>query len=276
MNLTNDQNQALASIKAFLDDPDLTVFVLKGYAGTGKTTLIRTVLSLPSARSSLLTAPTGRAAKILAERTGHAASTLHTAIYERDPKNMYIQWKNGGEIEETPVRLVFQLKSLSETAVQYRCIIADEASMITDREMMGEYLCFGSGRLLDDLFAFAEEHHIPKLIFVGDPAQLPPVGDNESPTLDISYFQGKGYGVKSYTLREPVRTKSESAIFRSAMTVRSLLERPKTERQGFVPESDGKELISLARKEMCLEFARNYDPERATKETLIAYTNKAC
>ncbi|MBL7933153.1 MAG: AAA family ATPase, partial [Bacteroidia bacterium] len=166
-----DQDLAIKKISDFIfSNDERSVFVLKGYAGTGKTNLISAVTkALPSVKwRSVLLAPTGRAAKVLSNYSQRPAQTIHKKIFRKDT-NM-----EGG--------IYF---SLSENLHRNTLFVVDEASMIS-ADSGGESL-FNS--LLENLFEYVYSGENCKLILIGDTAQLPPVGSDESPALNINYLK---------------------------------------------------------------------------------------
>ena len=169
--LTGDQEKAIAALIDYLDDPSpYTVYLLRGYAGTGKTYLLRwiTEAAIASGLQVELMASTGRAAKVLAAATGRRAATIHRTIYRASSQMQ----EEGG---------TFQLASSSPER-RPTLYIVDEASMISGSS--GEYSPFGSGNLLDDLLAYVFGSEGSRLLLVGDTAQLPPVGMELSEALD--------------------------------------------------------------------------------------------
>ena len=195
MVLTSQQQAALNAIATFLREPDSHIFILRGYAGSGKTTIIRHILPLAEAigKKCTLLAPTGRAAKMLKTKTGCEASTIHKCIYafsrlvttqknEKDEAEISDENKKADDLQ-----LHFALRTVRDDIhPEQQVYIVDEASMVGSRLQIGELLRFGSGVLLDDLLTFVRPHLGGKVIFVGDPAQLPPVGENYSAVLDES------------------------------------------------------------------------------------------
>ena len=220
LTLTPSQAQALKHFEEFVDG-DAEVFILTGAAGTGKTTALRSFVAALDRRriSYLLTAPTGRAARILTDRVGIPARTVHSAIYSLDSIRVEVP-------TEAEVQYEFGLKSSDKFETQV--IIVDEASMVGDVRAGNEILVFGSGRLLHDLFTYARSGPYAskrKVVFVGDPYQLPPIGSDTSPALDAAYLVG-GYSLSctSAQLSEVVRQRSESGIPALAAHVRECLE----------------------------------------------------
>ncbi|MBA3970703.1 MAG: AAA family ATPase [Bacteroidetes bacterium] len=179
------------------------IFVLKGYAGTGKTTIVRSLVqSLPALNGkTVLLAPTGRAAKVLSNYTGKQALTIHKKIYYRKPDN------DGG------AAFTLQQNLHGDTL-----FIVDEASMISSSGGLGG---FSGGSLLDDLISYVFNGNNCKLIFIGDTAQLPPVGLDVSPALDIQFLKASYYfQVAWHELTEVVRQTEDSGILTNATAIR--------------------------------------------------------
>lgn len=228
--LTPGQENAFRAIKAFVDDESHKVFILKGYAGTGKTTLMREVLHwlLKEKRPFSLLASTGRAAKILSNKTGMEARTVHSHIYKFTDLNQDLskltELREQSEVDETgQLYLNFELHVVeAETETIY---IIDEASMISDVEdKTATQAIFGSGKLLTDLL-----RHDPKgkYIFVGDVCQLPPVMQQLSPALTPEYILANFAKQPLVAeLTEIVRQQEGNDIVQSAKLVRRLYSHP--------------------------------------------------
>jgi hypothetical protein len=212
--LTGSQRAAVAAFRAFLAGPQ-QVFLLKGAAGTGKTTLVGEFLRLLRAEQQTfsLMAPTGRAAFIIGRKTECQAFTIHRSIYA-------LSQLKSSEDDDSKVQARFKLKSNDDA--KDHVYIVDEASMVSDSPSENDAFSFGSGRLLSDLLTYVGRR---KVVFVGDYAQLPPVGMNFSPALDGSYLL-RVYGLDSleYMLREVVRQGSASGILRNATRIRDSIE----------------------------------------------------
>ena len=214
--LTSGQASLVPKLQAFLDDDEARIFILRGYAGTGKTFLMKGVVDYLSAvnRSVHLMAPTGRAAKVLSTRTSRSASTIHAHLYS--PRDQ-------DDPDDEDFTLVSDLTSnTDELDAVY---VVDEASMVSDRETQNPLLQFGSGRLLADLLHFLEDApcaHRRHILFVGDAAQLPPVGMTVSPALSPVHLEEE-FGLKpsEHTLTDIVRQKQDSGILALATALRT-------------------------------------------------------
>ena len=222
--LTASQSRAIRGIAEFVDDDDHDVFVLKGYAGTGKTFLISLLTdSLSrSGRTYRLAAPTGRAARVITEKTRLPATTIHSLIYNYgDIRESKIDGLDGSET----FKLVAQkyVNDLPSNSV----FIVDEASLISDIYSDAEFFQSGSGFLLRDLLHYINfDHNIhkKKLILIGDDAQLPPVGMSYSPALNIDHLRDK-HGVRCRTLEltDVVRQKADSGVLKNVAPLRDCI-----------------------------------------------------
>ncbi len=222
--LSNDQSNALEMIQNFLSG-DLQVFILKGYAGSGKTTLLKGIVDYLKATeiNYQLMAPTGRAAKVISQKTGFEATTIHKGIYSFDELKESEIYEN----EESEVSFKYFYSIRKNSFINNPILIIDEASMVSDIESQAEFFGFGSGFLLKDLLEYAKIN-LPdsnsKLLFIGDPAQLPPIGMNFSPALDSKYLTEK-YNLKTIEteIREVKRQTTDSGILKSATKIRQSL-----------------------------------------------------
>ncbi len=201
---TDDQSDALKKIASYIcDNNNDVIFLMTGYAGTGKTSVISSIvktLDMLRMRSVLL-APTGRAAKVLASYSGRQAYTIHKKIYRQKSS------RDG-----------FGSFLLDRNLHKDTFFIVDEASMVSNSS--GDSSLFGSGKLLDDLIEFVYSGTECKLILVGDTAQLPPVGSILSPALDPASIGGYGFGLISCELRQVLRQSETSGVLMNATRVR--------------------------------------------------------
>ncbi|MFW6389411.1 MAG: ATP-dependent DNA helicase, partial [Marinilabiliaceae bacterium] len=180
--------------------------VMRGYAGTGKTTLVRAIIRVLKElnQKAVLLAPTGRAAKVLGNSVGNHAYTIHKKIYRQQSS------RDG-----------FSAFELNKNFHKDTLFVVDEASMISNGEGGG---IFGSGRLLDDLLEYVFSGRNCRVLLLGDDAQLPPVGLSHGPALDPDYISGYGVEVFAASLTDVVRQKIGSGILVNATHLRSLLD----------------------------------------------------
>lgn len=205
---TESQAKVMTQLEEFLSFPaSHAFFVLRGYAGTGKSSLIGAFARMvdDSEQEVRLLAPTGRAAKVLQGYCGLPASTIHRAIYRE-------RIIAGGE---STYELGY---NKAEEGILY---IVDEASMISNTSE--GYTAFGSGCLLDDLLEYCCNVPGSKVLFVGDDAQLPPVGTNLSPALSERYLSGYGFPIFTGVLTDIVRQESAGDIVLTSYELRTLI-----------------------------------------------------
>lgn len=201
---TEEQEKAIECIADFLFKPENdTLLLLKGYAGTGKTTLIGAVVrTLSEMRAGyVLMASTGRAAKVFSRYSGFSAYTIHKKIYR--------QKSFSNDLDNF---------SLNDNLHKNTLFIVDEASMISNDGLTGA--SFGSGRLLDDLIEYVYAGQGCRLLIIGDDAQLPPVGEDESPALSAEVLRGYGLGVTECILTEVIRYSGRNGILSNATMLR--------------------------------------------------------
>ena len=202
---TPEQAQALDVFTQFMTDrDDQVVMILRGSAGTGKTTLAGAIVKAMAAlkQKLILLAPTGRAAKVFSLNAGHAAYTIHRRIYRQ---------KSAGDLSAFNLNVNLNRDTL---------FIVDEASMIANLGI-GE-TAFGSGCLLDDLMQFVYNGQNCRLLLIGDRAQLPPVGEEESPALSAHVLRGYGMRVYETDLNQVLRQSEDSGIMWNATMIRNL------------------------------------------------------
>ncbi len=210
---TDDQQNAITLLSRFLSNfTAKDLFILRGYAGTGKTTLVSTLVNiLPKIQKrTVLLAPTGRAAKVLASYAHKPASTIHRKIYRSNSA--------GGA--------GFSNVSLQENKHTQTLFIVDEASMINDSYSNGEG--FDSRNILDDLIQYVYSGSNCKILLVGDSAQLPPIGSELSAAIDAEQMRAKfGFDIFTYELKEVLRQQQNSGILANATYLRRQIERHK-------------------------------------------------
>ncbi len=252
---TPDQKKIIEMLSNYINSDDFSqIFVLNGYAGTGKTTIISALVAAlkQMQRKCILLAPTGRAANVLARYSGQAAYTIHKRIYR--------------EKSRTDYDTSFSLNTNRESEAIF---IVDEASMLSNTRDEGAI--FGSGSLLDDLVRYVRSGRMCRLIFVGDNAQLPPVGSEFSPALDkgeLSY-----YGDVIYTtMDEVVRQKMESGILFNATMIRCMIENNIEEIPIFEMKFDDVE--SIHGGEFTEKLQECYDKYGKDETIIITRSNK--
>lgn len=230
--LNPDQEKVIQNLENFLESKD-SVFILKGYAGTGKTTLIKGLIDALKVENKkfVLCAPTGRASKILRNKTGYG-NTIHSTIYDFD--NLITINSENEDFAEHSFQFSFPIIKLQENTI----IIVDEASMISSKESKNELFNFGTNILLNDLLTFAQLHNSHnKMIIIGDPAQLPPVGDSNSWALEKSFFDDKKILAREVFLTQVMRQKN-NLILENAMSIRKCIENPNHKELKFQFDED--------------------------------------
>jgi len=249
------QVKLLDALGSFLMSTDKEkLFLLRGYAGTGKTSVISALVRALNElkQKTVLLAPTGRAAKVISGYSGYPAFTIHKKIYRQ---------KSMSEFR-------FQLADNLNT---HTLFIVDEASMISNS---GAETTFGSGRLLDDLIHFVYGAEGCSLLLLGDTAQLPPVMQPHSPALEKENLLGYGLKVSEFTLTHVVRQALESGILHNATLLRQQLtdehttEFPSFDLEGFndIQKLNGMELID--------EIQKAYDGVGVEDTIVVTRSNK--
>jgi hypothetical protein len=271
--LTHSQAQAVAELQGFLDDPRARCFVLRGYAGTGKTFLIGGLVRYLEARRhhTVMMAPTGRAAYVLRDRHRVAAGTIHRTIYSMEKLREHRETEDGGDITYK-----FYFETKNNDCEHDTVFIVDEASMISDVRSDAEFLRFGSGRLLHDLLEFINfdaNDFTKKLILVGDGAQLPPVHMNTSPALDRNYLASHWRLASSESeLVDVVRQLESSLVLRNATAMREMLQADRFPSFDF--KSDQSTVVEVDPAEFVRRFAETYDRSALqTRSIIVAFTN---
>jgi len=201
---TQDQSDCMRLLANYVtDNTNDVIFLLTGYAGTGKTSVIASLVNTLTTlrQKSVLLAPTGRAAKVLRSYSGKEAYTIHRKIYRQKSATDGVG------------KFVLDKNLHKETY-----FIVDESSMIPEDSSEGSI--FGSGRLLEDLLEYVYTGTGCKLILVGDVAQLPPVGSIVSPALDVDVLRSTGFAIETFELHQVIRQSEGSGILMNATAVR--------------------------------------------------------
>ncbi|WP_288357653.1 AAA family ATPase [uncultured Bacteroides sp.] len=255
---TPEQEIAVKYLSEFLlSSRNEVVFMLRGYAGTGKTSLVgalvRTLDKLK--QKSVLLAPTGRAAKVFSAYAGHSAFTIHKKIYR--------QQSFSNELSNF---------SVNDNLTTHTLYIVDEASMISNEGLSGSM--FGTGRLLDDLVQFVYSGQGCRLLLMGDTAQLPPVGEEQSPALFADALKGYGLEVLEVDLTQVVRQEQQSGILWNATLLRRLIAEddcyslPKIKVSGFA------DIKVLPGNELIETLSSCYDHDGLDETIVVCRSNK--
>ena len=256
---TRDQERAVDEFCHFLlDRGDHVAMVLRGSAGTGKTTVAAAIVRVLTAlrQKLVLLAPTGRAAKVFSLYAGQAAFTIHRRIYRQ---------RTAGDLASS--------FSLNDNLYRDTLFVVDEASMIA-ASVQGD--TFGSGSLLDDLVRYVYSGQNCRMLLIGDKAQLPPVGEEEAPALTTAVLQG--YGLRTYEcdLREVLRQSQESGILCNATAVRQLIthnemtQLPRMQLRGFA------DITVVPGDELIESLASSYSRVGVDETIVITRSNKRC
>ena len=245
---TPEQHAALQTFATFMTDCDeQVVMVLRGSAGTGKTTLASAIVRgmLAMKQKLVLMAPTGRAAKVFSNYSGTPAYTIHRRIYRQ---------KTAADLSAF---------SLGFNAAQDTLFIVDEASMIANADTP----------LLDDLIRFVYNYKNCRLLLIGDRAQLPPVGEEESPALMAHVLRGYGMKVYEADLTEVLRQAEDSGILWNATEVRCMMadgrcELPKIRLDGFP------DIVSVPGDELIESLASSFSHVGMDETLVVTRSNK--
>ncbi len=270
--LTVHQRRTVERFAAFLDGP-APVFILRGSAGTGKTTLIRSFIGLLTERNRRYAAlaPTGRAARILKSKTRCEAGTIHGSIYAMGSLEVFEQAQSAND---PGLRMHFPLRQDDPGDIVF---MVDEASMVGDSESKEDLLRYGSGRLLADLIQYLRMGRVgrddkrgAKLVFVGDPAQLPPIIEKLSPALSADYLT-RTFDLECVQdeLTEVMRQASGSAILKRATKLRDSISRGEFNTLDLAAEGDEITAVSIPDA-----IAKVVEAERTkSRIVLITHTN---
>ena len=254
---TPAQWQAVQALSEFVVTPVReSAFILRGYAGTGKTTLVGALVRVLKKleREVVLLAPTGRAAKVFSAYAGFPAYTIHKVIYRQHTFN--------GEGTRF---------SLGFNKLRHALFVVDEASMVADAGDGASV--FGSGLLLDDLIRYVYEGEGCKLLFVGDTAQLPPVGEELSPALRRDVLRRYGLNLAEADLTEVVRQSADSGVLANATRLRRLLAEGREDLPRICGSRDG-EVRFLPGNELIEELVSAYSEYGTDGTIVVTRSNK--
>lgn len=255
---TSEQQSAIEQISNFLFYPSSeSIFLLKGYAGTGKSSLtgalVKTMTQLE--QKTVLLAPTGRAAKVFAGYAQHPALTIHKKIYR--------QKRFSSELVD-----FVPMDNLHKDTL----FIVDEASMISNEGI--DSFMFGSGRVLDDLIQYVYSGENCRLLLIGDEAQLPPVMQEYSPALQKEILQGFGLEVFTTTLTQIVRQAGDSGILVNATYLRNALTENNVEHFPKLRLDSFPDIKKITGEELIDEISSCYDRDGIEETMIISRSNK--
>lgn len=253
----NSQWNALNLLSRFILEPTLNdrIFVLRGYAGTGKTSLMGALVKTMNEMkmNTVLMAPTGRAAKVLSIMAGKPAMTIHKSIYRQQKFN-----------------LSFEGFNLMDNRNNHTLYICDEASMIST---INESYHFGTGNLLDDLIEYVYAGNQCRMLLIGDSAQLPPVGQKRSPALEIGKLQEYGLEVMSAELTEVARQQLDSGILANATMLRNMLNQGMTDSLPKIMHKNFPDVRSIDGYEFLEELSNSYSHNGLDDTIIITRSN---
>ena len=272
--LTEVQSDVVRRMADFLFKPaEHQVYLLRGYAGTGKTSMMSAIVKALHRlkREVVLLAPTGRAAKVFAQYSGYPAYTIHKEIYRQ---------RKVGDINSE--------FDLDKNKHKHAVFIVDEASMIADESTYAQNPfaigneghspnLFGTGSLLRDLITYVYSGVGCSMVLVGDNAQLPPVGEEESPALSLNVLRDQGLDVTGYQLTTVMRQAEESGILWNATALRRQIPPASQEGAAGFPKinfSGFSDIVRLPGGELVVTLESDYDRYGQEQVVVITRSNK--
>jgi ATP-dependent exoDNAse (exonuclease V) alpha subunit len=279
--LKQQQQKAFDALCRFIETKSEKVFILKGYAGTGKTTLMSGLIKRLSEDKIpfALLASTGRAAKILSDKTKTNANTIHSHIYvfnelSEDLEKLSKMQQDFSIDDKGQVTLLFDLKTISSESE--KIYIIDEASMVSDKiDKNISFAKFGTGDLLGDILNYDSNG---KFIFVGDPCQLPPINQSNSPALSATYIAEK-YNLQTseFEMTEIIRQSNKNGIIEASFKLRQLYHtNPNVKFANFPVKGHNNIVIQNSHVGMLNDYIEKIKVEGLKHSTLICQTNKHC
>jgi len=255
---TSEQENTITALSEFLFSKENdSIFLLRGFAGTGKTSLIGALVKTMDQlqQKNILLAPTGRAAKVFSQYASHPAYTIHKKIYrQRSFSNDLTNF------------------SLNDNLHTHTLFIVDEASLISNDGLSGNY--FGTGFLLDDLVQYVYAGQGCRLLIMGDTAQLPPIGSEESPALSVEVLKGYGLTVFQSILTQVVRQLNESGILWNATLLRQHISEQDTFSLPKIKVTGFPDIVALPGNELIDALNECYDKTGIEETVVICRSNK--
>lgn len=252
---TADQDRALCTFAAFLAArDDRAAMIMRGSAGTGKTSLSGAIVRMMKKlrQRVVLLAPTGRAAKVFSVNAGAPASTIHRRIYRQ--------------------KSLEGAFSLAPNMYADTLFMVDEASMIANEGLPGAV--FGTGCLLDDLVQFVYSGRNCRLMLIGDKAQLPPVGEEESPALCSDFMSGYGLAVYDCDLKQVLRQSQESGILYNATVIRQMITHDEATELPKIRFGRFADIVNVPGDELIETLATSYSQVGMDETMVVTRSNK--
>ena len=256
---TKEQQEAVSTFAEFLLMPSAkTLMIMRGSAGTGKTAIASAMVKAlhKLGQRVMLLAPTGRAAKVFARNSGMPAFTIHRKIYRQHTFT-------GNDT----------LFNISDNLHKNTLFIVDEASMIANGKPFGEGL-FGSGRLLDDLIGYVYSGSNCHLMLIGDKAQLPPVGETDSPALDASILREYGLIVFETDMNQVLRQSEDSGMLYNATSIRRMITYDKTTKLPLIKLEGFADIEIVRGDELIEQISTSYSHAGIEDTMVITRSNK--
>ena len=253
---TAEQENAMRVFAGFMADRDAhAVMIMRGSAGTGKTSLaaaiVKTMVRLQ--QKVVLLAPTGRAAKVFSLHAGHNAYTIHRRIYRQKSLD--------GSF------------GLNFNSLQNALFVIDEASMVSNAAAFGESI-FASGQLLDDLIQFVYGGQNCRMMLIGDKAQLPPVGAEESPALMAAVLRQYGLHVHECDLNEVLRQSQDSGILYNATVVRHMITHDEMTQLPLIRFRGFADIVRVPGDELIEQMNSSYSEVGIDETMVVTRSNK--
>jgi tRNA A37 threonylcarbamoyladenosine biosynthesis protein TsaE len=267
---TADQEHAIREFAAFVANPSPSaLMILRGSAGTGKTSLASAIVQalVKLGQKVVLLAPTGRAAKVFEQNSGHPAFTIHRKIYRQ--RSLMGDFNLNDNLHSNTLFLVDESSMIANSSYHAQSFSQQEGQMANNTQ-------FGSGNLLDDLVSYVYGGRTCRLMLIGDSAQLPPVGMNESPALDAEWMRGYGLDVHEADLNEVLRQSQESGILMNATAIRQMITHDEVTQLPQIRFSGFADLRMVPGNELIEAISSSYSRVGIDETMIVTRSNKRC